>query len=1250
MLIGGAVFALSALTIRYYVLPDIDRYRPWIERAVSRAAGQHITIARLEGDWSGYRPSLSMSGIVVFDRQDRPALELPQAHAVLAWRSLVLFGLHLNRLTIDAPALTVRRDRDGNVSVGGFRIDDKAEPGGFGDWVVHQSRIDIQDAEITWIDESRNATALVFANVDARLVNGMRFHRFGVRVVPPAALGAPVELRGELRRRGARDPAGLQGRVYLRAGLVDLGALAQWLDLPLAVRSGLIDVEAWADLDDGRVQQATADVRVAGLTATIAAGAAPVDIAALQGRLTYGAMPDGHALGARRLSLRFASGTAIPALNAMARLHLVPRSGGVGRLELEADRLDVGPLVAMADALPLDEVVRGTLAAAAPSGRLENLALDWTMGDRPVYSLSTGFSGLAAQPYRRLPGFRGLTGHLRATQQGGSLDLEHGPVTLAVPEVMVDPLSFASLGGRLEWSLQGDRAVVSLQRLQFANADLEGNASGTWQSVPGTPGVIDFTAGLGRVGVSSVVHYLPRLLGPHTREWLKTGLEAGEARDVRMRLRGNLAQFPFEAPGTAGVFEVVVPVRKVRIAYAPGWPAIDEISGTLVFRGNRLEAEAEGRVLGAAVRKTTVTIPDLSSHDPELRVSGSAEGPTQEFFRFVEESPVRAMIGGAAQGRTARGDGKLALDLVVPLNHSRDSTVSGSYRFIDNRIQSDDEVPTLSNVNGVLEFSETGARVRGATASIADNPVRFDVMGERGVTTITGGGKFNAARARRQVASSWLGVLEGETDWKTSITVRKGKVDMVVDSTLAGLAVNLPAPLGKPAAEVRALRVTRKPRGADQLVQVNLDRLIAASLLLVDSPAGIQLRRGAIGINTDVTLPDQNGIRLTGAVDRLDVDAWLDVIAAHRDDAGEGMPPLTGFDLKATTVELLGRTLDQVSVRAEHRGDLWDGALSSRQVAGDIDWRSGGSGLLTAHLSRLHIPESSDAAATSPIEPVGGRDLPAFDVTADSFRLGERDFGALKLVARPMGATWQLDQLDLKSPDGHLSALGNWRMSGGQPLSQFDVRLQVDDIGALFRRLRLPEGVTGGKASLEGKVSWAGPPYAIDYRSLAGQLSLDARKGQFTRIEPGIAKLLGVISLQSLPRRISLDFRDIFSQGFAFDQIGGRFDIGGGVMRTTDLKMIGSSARVGMKGQVDLGAETQDLEVKVIPSISDSIAVGTAIVNPVVGLATLLVGRALSNPIDNLVAFEYRVSGKWDDPVVRKVLRAPVDPVTSGRR
>ena len=1248
MLIGGALFALAVLALRYYVLPDIDRYRPWIERVVSEAAGQHIAIERIEGEWDGYRPSLSLFRIVVFDRQDRPALELERARAVLAWRSLALFGLRLHQLTIEAPALTIRRDRSGNITIAGFRLQDKSAEGGIGDWLLHQLRVEVHDAEVTWIDELRGAPPLVLSQLNLRLDNGVRMHRFGVKAVPPRELGAPFEVRGEWRRRSAADASGLRGRLYLQIGFIDLGTIGQWLDQPLPVRSGLADVEAWADVADGQLQQGSADLHVAGLSAMVATASQPLDLTTLQGRLTYVRTADGHALGLRRVSARLADGHALPATNALVRLHLRLSDARVERVEVEADRLEIEPVVAIAGAVPLEEPIRELVAAMRPSGHVDKLSLDWTRGG--AYTLSASFAGLSALPVGKLPGFNGLTGHVQANQDGGALDLQQTPVRVTLPQAMVDPITFASLAGRVEWSLKTSRPVVSLNRLRFANADLEGTASGTWQAMPGSAGLIDLTAVLAHVSATSVAHYLPRLIEPDTRAWLETGIQSGEAHDVRLTLRGNLGEFPFGQQGPGGLFEVVVPVRKLRIAYVPGWPPIDDITGVLTFRGNRMEADGEGGVLGATVRKIKVIIPELDSHDPRLVVSGTAAGATQEFLRFIIQSPVDDITGGFVHDRVAQGNGQLNLDLMVPLNHARDATVAGNFRFVDNRIVSDDEVPTLTGLNGVLEFTDTGARVKGATATILENPVRFDVVSERGITTVTAGGRLNVGRLRWHVTSSWLGLLDGETDWSGVITARKGKVEVAIDSTLAGLAVNLPAPLAKAAADVRPLHLVRRTRGSDQLLTVAVEKMFNANLLLADGVGGLQVRRGAVGLNAEALLPDQNGIRVTGVFDRIDVDAWMDVLLAHRTEGDQTASSILGIDLKAAQVEVFGRILDQVALHLEHHGERWDGAVTSRHVAGDIDWRSGGAGLLTAHLSRLHIPEPREAAATSAFEPIAGRDLPAFDVTADSFRVGARDLGALKLIARPVGARWQLDQLDLKAPDGHLSALGSWRIRNGQPLSQFDVRLQVDDIGAFLRRLKLPEGVKGGKANLEGKLAWTGTPYAIDFASLSGQISLDVSKGQFTRVEPGIAKLLGVISLQSLPRRISLDFRDIFSQGFAFDRIGGKFEINAGVMRTSDMKMIGSSARVSMKGQVDLGAETQDLEVNVIPSISDSIAVGTAIVNPIAGLAALVLGRALSNPIDNLAAFEYRITGKWDDPVVRKVLRATAAPAPSGRR
>ena len=100
-----------------------------------------------------------------------------------------------------------------------------------------------------------------------------------------------------------------------------------------------------------------------------------------------------------------------------------------------------------------------------------------------------------------------------------------------------------------------------------------------------------------------------------------------------------------------------------------------------------------------------------------------------------------------------------------------------------------------------------------------------------------------------------------------------------------------------------------------------------------------------------------------------------------------------------------------------------------------------------------------------------------------------------------------------------------------------DFKLALADSGALLERLGAGKALRGGKGEMQGQLSWAGSPLTLDYPSLDGQLRLDVDAGQFLQADPGGARLLGVLSLQSLPRRLSLDFRDLFQEGFAFDSI-----------------------------------------------------------------------------------------------------------------
>ena len=205
-------------------------------------------------------------------------------------------------------------------------------------------------------------------------------------------------------------------------------------------------------------------------------------------------------------------------------------------------------------------------------------------------------------------------------------------------------------------------------------------------------------------------------------------------------------------------------------------------------------------------------------------------------------------------------------------------------------------------------------------------------------------------------------------------------------------------------------------------------------------------------------------------------------------------------------------------------------------------------------------------------------------------------------------------------------------------MTRFDFVFESPDGGRSLEQFGYPGTLRGGSTKLSGSLTWSGSPVDLDFPSLNGDLQVDVGKGQFLKLDPGAAgKLLGLISLQGLPRRITLDFKDVFSEGFAFDSIAGKLTIKQGVMRTERLQIDGPSARVVMRGEVDLQRETQRLTVNVQPELGGTAALGVAVLNPVAGVATWVAHKVLQNPLNHIFGFDYLVTGRWDDPKVEKL-------------
>jgi uncharacterized protein (TIGR02099 family) len=1250
-LLGAAAYG----TVRFWLLPNIDSYRPAINRAISQAARQHIEIGRIEGELDGLRPRLTLFDVQVYDRAGAPRLALDAVHSTLSWTSVLAWEPRFHNIDLHGLELEVRRDETGAWSVAGIGLDGTPASAdeGLVDWLLQQDGINLRGSELTWIDERLSGLPLKLGQVEFSLTKRFQQYRFALSAVPPLDVAAPLKVSGELQGVSARRLMDWQGKVYFEVGYADLAVLRQWVELPLSVSRGAGGLQVWVEFARGALRGVTADVGLSEVRARLRDDLPELELTRLQGRLRWQTLPRLREFSAERLAFTTPDGVRLEPSTIRYR-----RTGGEddagARSEIAFTALDLAAVSRLVDRLPFDQGLRDRLAEMRPRGRLRDFSVEWegewNAGGR--YRAKGRFDEIAVSPTGYLPGIGSVTGQLDLDHARGAVTLRASATSLDMPRVFVEPLPLDSLNARLSWTMAGGLPTVRLESVELANPHLAARLAGTYSAAAEGPGAIDVGGTVNRLDGRQAWRYVPLVVHPNVRDWLRGAILAGTAPEVRFKARGQLRRFPWNDE-QAGLLEVTTVGQQAVIEYAKGWPQVEFARAELRFRGHRMDVtSAEARILGTRLSSAAVSVPDLGSRDPLLELRGEAEGPSAEFLAFIANSPVDRMVDGFTREMQASGRGRLTLSLDLPLHRMADVRVRGRYRFTDNTLMPGAGIPRLDQFSGELAFDEQGVSMRDGAARILGSPARFSIDREpAGGVRVQASGRIDGVTLGQQLGRPAAGNLSGAADWRASISLRGQRYGLVLESDLVGLSSALPPPFAKAPRTVLPLRVEKHERTPDlDQVAIALGGTAFNGQLLVER-AGGRVVRGEWAFNAAAPAPQRDGVWAGGRLERLDLDLWRRMWEAA-EPAAEGAADgsIAGLRLRVGELRVGSRALGELDIDAQQRQGTWQWTLSGRDVAGALSWSAADGGRLAGRLTRLFLPAATEELRP-PAQPSASRPkLPAMDLSVDDFRLSDRQFGRLALRASPAGEDWRIEQLEMRGPEGTLNVSGVWQAGGARPATRLDVDLDMVDMGRYFARVKLPPGIKGGSGKLAGQLAWGGPPYAPDLPSLSGAVSLDFKRGQFVKLEPGLGKLIGVLSLQALPRRVTLDFADVFSEGFTFDRISATANVAQGVARTGDFRMVGPTAKVDLRGRIDLAAETQSLEVSVKPSVSESIALGAAIVNPAVGLATFLAQKALQDPIEKMVAFEYEVTGTWQDPVVTRKRRPVQDPGPAGRR
>ena len=902
------------------------------------------------------------------------------------------------------------------------------------------------------------------------------------------------------------------------------------------------------------------------------------------------------------------------------------------------------------------------------------------------------------------PGLRNATVTISATETGGSATLGMAAGELEFPGVFDEPvIPIDQLAAKVQWKVEpadasqpagsGPKLSVVVKEARFSNPDTQGEFTAAWRTGTGaarTPGVLELDGKLGRGLAARTARYLALGIPQEARRYVAHAVRGGQVASASFHVKGDLREFPFIEPRSTGEFRIVAVADDVSFDYVPStpafgkepayaspWPGFTGVAGELVIdRASLAIRNARGRLGALQLAQVQGGIADFSGK-AVLAIGGDVSGPAADMLRFVATSPVGGWIDNVLADAKASGAADLKLALNVPLDDLDATTVKGSVALAGNDLRITPDSPLLGAARGRVDFTQSTLSVAGATAKVYGGELAFEGgLQPGGDLRFTGQGTATAEALRLATelgpVTKIATTLSGQAAYRVALGFTRGQTEVNVTSNLVGMAADLPPPLRKAAETALPMRYQTAvaadagakpdaPATRDAL-HFELGSLVQATYLRDLSAATPRVLRGGIGINEPAPTPTQ-GVAAAATLASLDTEAWsalatrlagADANADAATHAGGYAP--TKVSLRAQELIAGPRRLSKLTAGLTLADGQWRATLEADQLSGTVEYRparrgesAAAAGRVHARLSRLSIPKGEVEQVESLLDQQPAS-VPSLDIVIDDFelrgnRLGRVEVEAINSQGGDGPREWRLSKFNVTNPDAQLTASGQW-IAGATPNARrravMNFKLALADSGALLDRLGKPKAIRGGKGLMAGQLSWLGSPLTLDYPSLTGQMNIAIDAGQFLKVDPGAARLLGVLSMQSLPRRLALDFRDLFQEGFAFDNITGDVTIASGVATTNNFRMRGVQAAVLMEGRADIARETQDLRAVVVPEVNAGTAsLAYAVINPLVGLGTFLAQMFLRKPLAEAGTREFHITGPWADPKVERVERKP---------
>ncbi|WP_350431960.1 YhdP family protein [Shewanella sp. H8] len=1273
------LFALVVSLIRG-LLPHIPEIRTELVNYLESEYHLNVQMDELNAEWQAFGPALTVKNLVLPPQDDLPITVISEnVHIKLDfWQSLISLRPQIETVVFDGVKVALNLDQLPTTDEHA-ETDNKANL----DWLYgllleQLGHFLIKDASLQLISSQHNYRPIFIDNL--LWLNTENHHQAQgmIHVDQLESQQEQLTLRIDLKGNGYQ-PDTVEGQLYVTADSLDLGEWASrqhtaQQDTDNIEFQGVINLDAWMTFKQREIRDGILVFKPSWLQWSDSD--TQQKFAINSGSLRWTPQPSGWKIESHDLDLSTNDKT-WPLLKIAVGTHAGDFFGYVDQIIPSY----LKPMLPLVPGLGKQQV--NNWQHLNPQGEIGPIRL-YKPADKSMIA-QVDIQQLQWQPYQSIPGISPIDANLTWVNNQLEFSLPEQEYKLDFSDDFSQPLTLH--GSAIMGRYDVDQHRLTVPNIELVNDDITLQAG--LNLVLSEQASMGLAANLTINDVAHVGRYFPLMaMSPNLVDYLNDGLVAGEINNAQIVWQGELSGYPYQ--DHSGIFQAGFTLDNGIFKFQPSWPAVSDLTLSALFENDMMDLVIEqGKLDKVAVNGARVSIAHLGK-ESLLKVVADITTDAQAATKVINASSLQHSVGATLDVVQIQQQINTTLDLAIPLYHGGEQSIKGQVNLANNPIFIAQPGLQLHQVTGQVTFDNQFISAKNIKAQLFSQPLTFSVAtaDKKGnlALNVDMAGRWDLASLPSELTNPMTGTYNGDLNWDGELTMifdpSGYSLQVSVKSDLVGTSLDLPSPYKKSAVEPQILRADLIGDNKQSSLSIKLGNNVefwggfnaenGSQLAFYDIMIGRHFRLGD-------TLNKQQG-HLHLDLPKIELAQWLPLInrfstatepqvvtssvrdrilSAHElPDAvipantiastestvvASEFPKLLGIHADIAQLNVLGQSFDKLHFDAQPTEHLWRVEAESQQFDGRIDfypnWRDQG---IKVVAKKLHLfPSLSSIESVELSSTSMQQHLPTLAVDVDDFSVNNLSFGHLVLQGLPNDQGYKFQTISLTKPTVTLQANGLWSVDRGSDKTLFDVNLHADKFDDLSTILDINPGLKDAPLDLTGQLSWLGAPYHFALETLNGQLKFDLGKGHLSEISDKGARVFSLFSLDSLLRKLSLDFSDVFGKGLYFNTFNGNLTIDNGVVKTTDTEMDAIAGDMRVRGYTDLTTQSLNYDIRFVPQLASSVPTVVLLSTSAwtLGLGAFALTKVLEPVIEVISEIRFRLTGTMENPQLEELER-----------